>query len=103
MSKLNVKRINKKFQPDCSRVIIKSHIPHGKNRIEKIITRVLKLSEKKAQQILNNVIANFSNRHKNIWDALDKHYNEIKNYLPENIQIPEYPTLLLFPIPPDIG
>ena len=82
---INVKRIKKKFQPDHSRVIIKPHIPVEKDRVERIIKRVLSLSEEKAKQELDRVIASFSNRHKNIWDAFDKNYNEIKKYIPKNI------------------
>ena len=84
---INVKRIKKKFQPDHSRVIIKPHIPVEKDRVERIIKRVLSLSEEKAKQELDRVIASFSNRHKNIWDAFDKNYNEIKKYIPKNTQI----------------
>ena len=84
---LNVRRIKKKFQPDHSRVIIKPHIPVEKERIERIIKRVLTLSEEKAKQELDRVITSFSSRHKNIWDAFDKNYNEIKKYIPKNTQI----------------
>ncbi|HBG49608.1 MAG TPA: glycosidase [Cyanobacteria bacterium UBA9971] len=84
---INVKRIKKKFQPDHSRVIIKPHIPVEKERVERIIKRVLSLSEEKAKQELDRVITSFSSRHKNIWDAFDKNYNEIKKYIPQNTQI----------------
>ena len=84
---INIKRIKKKFQPDYSRVIIKPHIPIEKDRVERIIKRVLSLSEEKAKQELDRVIDSFSNRHKNIWDAFDKNYNLIKNYIPKNTQI----------------
>ena len=40
---LNVKRINKKFQPDYSRVIVKSHIPQEEIRRKRIIMRVLNI------------------------------------------------------------
>ncbi len=92
---INVKRINKKFQPDYSRVIIKPHIPKGKDRIKRIIKRVLNLPEDKVKQVLDRVIANFSNRHKNIWNAFDKNYNEIKGYLPQNKQISDNRKALL--------
>lgn len=84
---LNIKRINEKFQPDCSRVIIKPHVPKDDSRIKSIIMRVLNLPEEQVEQILNRVIENFSKRHKNIWDAFDNNYNEIKNLIPENTQI----------------
>lgn len=81
---LKIKRTDKKFQPDYSRVIVKPHIPKEIDRIERIIARVLNLSEEQVEQILCRVVANFSNRHKNIWDAFDTNYNEIKRHIPEN-------------------
>ena len=84
---LKVKRIDKKFIPDHSRVIVKPHVPKGDERIQRIITRVLNLSEEKVSEILDRVVISFSNRHKNIWDAFDKNFNEIKRYIPENIQM----------------
>ncbi len=95
MSVCNVKKINKIFKPDPKRVITKAHIPHGQGRIKKIITRVLKLSDKKAKQTLAKVMADFSHRHKNLLGSLDKHYNEIKSYIPKNIQINDTKRLLL--------
>ena len=56
---MEVKRINKKFQPDCSRVIIKPHVPKEEDRIKRIITRVLNLSEEQIEQVLDRVITNF--------------------------------------------
>ena len=84
---INVKRIGKKFQPDYSRVIVKPHIPKEIDRIKRIINRVLNLQEEQVEQILERVVTNFSNRHKNIWDAFDSNYNEIKRFVPENIQM----------------
>jgi len=95
MNKLNVKRIDKIFKPDPSRVIIKSHIPSGEGRIEDIITRVLNLSDEESNEILQNVIEDFSGRHKNIWDALDKHYNRIKKYIPSGLKINDMKRALL--------
>ena len=95
MSAYNVKKINKIFKPDPNRVIIKAHIPHGEGRIERIITRVLSLSGKKAKLTFDKVLADFSHRHKNVLGAFDKHYNQIKSYIPENIQISDTKRALL--------
>lgn len=84
---INIKRIDKKFQPNCARVIIKQHIPKETDRIERIIKRVLGLNEEQVEQILDRIVTNFSDRHKNIWDAFDNNYNEIKRYIPENTQM----------------
>lgn len=84
---MDIKRLNKKFQPDYSRVIIKPHIPQNQVRIEKIINRVLNLSEEKVEQVLGRVIKSFCSRHKNIGAAFDTNYKEIKRYIPQDYQL----------------
>ena len=84
---LNTKKIDKKFQPDYSRVIVKPHVPKEENRIKRIIMNVLSLSEEQVEKVLERVLTSFSGRHKNIWTVFESNYNEIKRYIPENIQI----------------
>jgi len=84
---IKVKRIDKKFMPDYSRVIVKPHIPIEDSRVKRIIKSVLNLPEEKVKQILDRVVANFSNRHKNVWDAFDANFNQIKRFIPENTQM----------------
>lgn len=83
----NIKRINKKFQPDYSRVILKPHVPKDESRIKSIIERVLGLSEEQVEKVLGRVATSFSSRHKDIWEAFECNYNEIKRFIPENAQL----------------
>lgn len=92
---LDIKRIDKKFQPDCSRVIIKPHISKDENRVKSLINRVLNLSEEQAEKILNRVVENFSDRHKDIWEAFESNYNEVKSFLPADIQVSDKRKALL--------
>lgn len=92
---LNLKRINKKFLPDHSRVIVKPHVPKDNDRIKRIIMRVLNMPEDKVEQVLERVVRSFSNRHKNILEALDNNYSEIKKFIPQNIQVSDNRKALL--------
>jgi predicted GH43/DUF377 family glycosyl hydrolase len=92
---LKIKRIDKIFKPDFSRVITRLHIPGGEERIINIIKRVANLSDKEVDKILENIIAKFAKRHKNIWNAFDKYYNEIKSYIPEKMQLSDPKRALL--------
>lgn len=84
---LDVKRLDKRFYPDNSRVIIKPHIPKDESRTKRIIMRVLDLPEEIVKDVLDTVVQNFSNRHKNIWNAFENNFNEIKKYIPEDVKI----------------
>lgn len=92
---LNVQRLNKKFLPDCSRVIVKPHVPKDEDRIKRIIMRVLSMPDDKVEQVLDRVITNFSCRHRNVLDAFAKNYDEIKNFIPSDMQIKENKKALL--------
>ena len=95
MEKLNVKRLDKIFSPDSSRVIIKSHIPSDLGRMENIITHILNLSDEEADKILQSIIKDFSGRHKNIWDPFNKYYNRIKKHIPSGVMISDTKRALL--------
>lgn len=92
---LNIKRLNKKFYPDNTRVIIKPHIPKDGIRIQRIIMRVLDLNEEIVKDVLDAVVKSFSNRHKNLWKAFDENFNQIKQYIPQNIEISTQRRMLL--------
>jgi predicted GH43/DUF377 family glycosyl hydrolase len=93
--KLNVKRKKTKILRDTSRVITRFHVPATSTRISKIINRVLDLSEKEAEEIMEKILFKFSDRHKNIRRVLESHYNEVVAYIPKNKQISEIKRLLI--------
>lgn len=84
---LEVRRIDKKFYPDCSRVITKPYIPQNEKHIENIINRVLNLSEAEIDKLLDRLVSKFIKRHKNIWKIFDYNFNLIKMHVPQNKQI----------------
>lgn len=90
-----IKRIAKRFQPDCSRVIIKSHVPKDEARVKRLISRVLDMNDEIAKQVLSNVIESFACRHKNIWKSLEQNYEQIKDFLPHNVEISNTKKVLL--------
>lgn len=84
---LKMEKIDKKFMPDCSRVIVKPHIPKSETHIKRIINRVLTLSDDKVEVTLSRVVKNFSARHKNIWEFFENNYDKIKNYIPKTLTV----------------
>lgn len=84
---IGIKKLNKKFQPDCSRVIVKPHIPNNENHIKGIMNRVLNIPDDQVDKILEKVLAKFSNRHKNILERIECNYNKIKKFIPDDIKL----------------
>ncbi len=77
-----VKRSRTKIIRNSSRVITRAHIPEI-TRIPKIISRVVDLSEEKADEILHSVNRNFITRHKDIEEIFRENYDKISRYILE--------------------
>ncbi len=70
-----------RFNPDNSRVIARPHMPPDEKRVVKIINRVLGLSEAEVARLLKAVLKEFSFRHKNIEELLERHYKMIEPHV----------------------
>lgn len=80
-----VKRLDKKFLPDCSRVIVKSYFPDSQERLNRIIQRIMSLNECQVENVLIRVMGNFSSRHKNVLSILMANFEKIKKFIPEDL------------------
>ncbi|TFG92890.1 MAG: glycosidase [Syntrophobacterales bacterium] len=80
---LTVKRLPNKFYPDPTRVIAKFYLPgagDGK-RAKIIIKRILAFSDQEVNVALNEVLADFSSRHRNITKIFEKNFDTVKDIL----------------------
>jgi predicted GH43/DUF377 family glycosyl hydrolase len=92
---LKVTRKKEKFSADSSRVITKFYLPGAEERTRHIIVRVLGLPEKEVQQNLKQVMDDFATRHKNICQVFIRHFDEIKEYLPQDLELSDERRCLL--------
>lgn len=93
---LQVKRKKKKFSAQSARVITKFYLPGGEERTRHIITHVLGLSEEEVRQNMKQVMVDFAARHKeDIHQVFNRHFVEVKKYLPEGIDLSEERRCLL--------
>ena len=83
-SKVKIYRQKLSFLPDESRVITKL-FGLDKSRIEKVIDRVLNLSDKEKNRVLEQVIVNFEKRHKNVKRIFKDNFDEIVQHLDTTI------------------
>jgi predicted GH43/DUF377 family glycosyl hydrolase len=80
---------------ESSRVITRPHIPGDRARIKKLITRVASLDDADAQQILDNIIHDFSARHRNFRKVLERNFERIAENVPEQLLLTAEKRLLL--------
>ena len=79
----------KKISSKSFRVITKFYRPVGEEQIRHIIDRILWLSEEEVRQNLKQVIVDFAKRHKDIQQVFKRNFTEIKEYLPEDLDLSE--------------
>lgn len=90
-----VKRKKKKILGDVSRVITRLYIPDGVHRIPKIIQRVVDLPDTTAEDLLSEIMLDFSERHKDIRRVFELHLNEVKDYVPLDAVLSETKRALI--------
>ena len=88
-SHLKIKRKNGKILGDTSRVITRFHQPEDIQRIAKIIQRVLDLPEQIAEKLLEKIVLEFSERHKDIRQVLKRHLDQVSDFVAQDIVLSE--------------
>lgn len=82
----NVPRVRRrrwKLNPDPTQVICRPHLPGADSRrIQRVIERVLALSDVDAAGLLNQVMLDFSDRHRRLRLIMDRHFSLVERYLP---------------------
>ena len=90
-----VKRGRLKIVGDTTRVITLPHIPTKLPQIGNIIQRVLKITDKEAENLLKETLHLFSDRHKDIQQQLLRHYDRISEYIPQGTIVSKTKKLLI--------
>ncbi|MHC4325861.1 MAG: glycosidase, partial [Planctomycetota bacterium] len=92
---LKIKRKKKKIQGDHSRVIARLHMPDNPHRVSRIIQRIVNLSEAMAKTLLEQVMLDFSERHRDIKRVFELHSNAVSDYAPKNTVLSETKKALI--------
>jgi len=80
---------------ESARVITRPHIPGDKARTQVLIERISKLSDEDVQHLLDAVIQDFSGRHRNFREALQRNFGRIAEHVPKRISLSSEQQLLL--------
>ena len=78
-----------------SRVITRLHLPDGGSRISKIIRRIMDLPETAAENLLSQIMLDFSERHKDIRQVFERHVNDVKDFIPGDTALSENKSALI--------
>ncbi len=76
-----VARKNVRFTSDPKRVIVRFFFPGPDSRVQSIIKKVVDMPEEAAQLSLNQVLRDFSSRHRNISKIFQKHFDRTRDIM----------------------
>ena len=95
ISRPKIKRKKIKIMGDSSRVITRLHRPSDAQHALRIIQRVLDLSDTIAENLLAQIMLDFSKRHRDIKRVFERHLNEVKDHIPRDTMLSETKKTLI--------
>jgi predicted GH43/DUF377 family glycosyl hydrolase len=90
-----VKRRSTLLNAESARVITRLHIPGGKARTKGLIDRVARLNVDDVHNLLDGVFQDYSGRHRNYRDALQRNFDRIAEFVPKRLSLSSEQQLLL--------
>ncbi len=85
--KLKINRKAIKIVGDTSRVITRPHFPDDKDRISRIIQRILSLSTAEAEKLMARIMTDFAGRHEDMGHIFERRLHAVKAYLPRDASV----------------
>lgn len=95
MNTIHVERTNLILRPDPARVLIRPFYPTNEQRAEQVCRRVLALTEMRVTALLDEVLAEFGERHLKIREFLKHRFSQVCRYVPTREKLSEARQLLL--------
>lgn len=92
---MKVERIPVYLKPDPKRVLLRSFRPASKEQLVNIISRILDLTEDKAENEFKTITRKFSDRHRNINETFLKRFREVLGYIDNDLKASETKKLLI--------
>jgi predicted GH43/DUF377 family glycosyl hydrolase len=90
-----VKRRPTLLNAESSRVIVRPRIPGDRARSKMLIARILKLGKDDVRHLLDDVIQEFSARHRNFRAALERNFDRIADNVPKRVTLTTEQRLLI--------
>jgi predicted GH43/DUF377 family glycosyl hydrolase len=90
-----IKRRSTVLNAESSRVITRPHIPGGPARTKQLIERVSKLGDDNVHHLLENVLQEFSARHRNFREVLKRNFEHVSGQVPRSVSLSDEQRLLL--------
>src|SRR5579864_5630309 len=94
-SAVHVNRTPPILEPDQSRVLLRPFSPGGPERMGRIISRIMSLSEDQAALLLEEISAEFSQRHQHIRSLFLERFEQVRELVVTDEKLCEQQRLLI--------
>lgn len=91
----HVRRTGIVLQPDARRVLLRKLELGSRERVVKIISRVLAESQEKVEKTWQEVCRNFDKRHRNSTEFFQHRFDQLRDYLPTDRRVDKTRQLLI--------
>lgn len=78
---ITVNRKSFRFYPNPKRVIARFYMPVRNDRASIIVNKIVELPEEEVNKVLNQILSNFSKRHRNITKIFENSFNSLQDIL----------------------
>lgn len=92
---MQIKRSDTLLLPDRGRVLFRPFEPVDKNRVLKIVARVMELSDAEVNQLVGQVMREFHGRHPRMTQFFLRRFEAVRPYLLTDRELPESRRLLI--------
>jgi predicted GH43/DUF377 family glycosyl hydrolase len=92
---IHLKRTGTVLNPDQSRVLLRPFSPGGPERVARIIARIMALPEDRVGRLLDEVSAEFSQRHQKIHNLFLERFEQVRESLPNVEEVSKQRRLLI--------
>ena len=92
---IHVRRSAAVLEPDQSRVLLRPFIPGNSQRVSGIIARIMALPEERVGPLLEEVSAEFSQRHENIRNRFLERFEQVRDLMLTDQEVSEQRRLLI--------
>lgn len=92
---IHVTRASTILRPDQSRVLLRPFSPGDSERVSGIIARIMALSEERVGVLLNEISAEFSQRHQQIHNLFRERFEQVRDMLSKDEEVSEQRRLLI--------
>jgi len=92
---IRLKRTNTILNPDQSRVLLRAFTPGSRERIARIIDRIMRVPESRVGTLVDEVSAEFSQRHRHIRNLFLERFEQVRDVIPACAKLSEQRRLLI--------